>query len=129
MEQNKQQLALALITSLFFLWCFTSSLNPAILYYSKETCQLTDNSFASIECAICLGYFLLAVPASRFMHKYNYKQWMILGLLLFAAGAFLFYPAAATGDYSLLLFAIVIIMILFALKNLPAKNINFSTAQ
>src|ERR1700759_933989 len=43
------------------------------------------------------------------MHKYGYKKGIILGLLLFAVGAFLFYPAAETWVYGFFLFALFII--------------------
>src|ERR1700759_1879875 len=43
------------------------------------------------------------------MHKYGYKKGIILGLLLFAVGAFLFYPAAETRIYAFFLFALFII--------------------
>ncbi|WP_207422504.1 L-fucose:H+ symporter permease [Desertivirga brevis] len=109
MKQNKQQFAFALITSLFFLWGFALNLNPILIPHLKKACQLTDSQSAFIDSAAYIAYFLLAIPAGKFMHKYGYKGGIILGLLLFAAGAFLFYPAAATRDYGFFLFAIFII--------------------
>lgn len=109
MKENKQQFAFALITSLFFLWGFALNLNPILIPHLKKACQLTDSQSAFIDSAAYIAYFLLAIPAGKFMHKYGYKGGIILGLLLFAAGAFLFYPAAATRDYGFFLFAIFII--------------------
>jgi FHS family L-fucose permease-like MFS transporter len=51
----------------------------------------------------------MAIPAGLFMKRFGYKGGIIVGLLLFAFGAFLFYPAAETRVYSFFLGAIFII--------------------
>ncbi len=43
------------------------------------------------------------------MHKYGYKKGVVFGLLLFATGAFLFYPAAQTRIYTFFLFSLFIL--------------------
>ncbi|RXF71693.1 L-fucose:H+ symporter permease [Arcticibacter tournemirensis] len=106
---NQQQFAFVLITSLFFLWGFALNLNPILIPHLKKACQLSDSQSAFIDSASYIAYFLLAIPAGRFMKRYGYKGGIILGLLLFSAGAFLFYPAAATRDYAFFLVALFII--------------------
>jgi len=108
-SNNKQQFAFALITSLFFLWGFALNLNPILIPHLKKACQLTDGQSALIDSAAYIAYFLLAIPAGKFMHKYGYKGGIIVGLLLFAVGAFMFYPAAAYRQYGFFLFAIFVI--------------------
>lgn len=108
-QKNYTRFAIILITSLFFLWGFALNLNPILIPHLKKACQLTDTQSAFIDSASYIAYFLLAIPAGRFMKKYGYKGGIILGLSLFALGAFLFYPAAATRSYAFFLGAIFII--------------------
>src|SRR5690606_31663482 len=75
----------------------------------KKACQLSDTQSAFIDSASYIAYFLLAIPAGRFMNRYGYKGGIILGLMLFASGAFLFYPAAETRSYAFFLGALFII--------------------
>jgi len=62
-----------------------------------------------VQSAFYLGYFCMALPAALVMDKYNYKTGIIIGLLLFATGAFLFYPAAIIGKFEIFLIALYII--------------------
>ncbi|MET3877353.1 L-fucose:H+ symporter permease [Chitinophaga sp. OAE865] len=109
LSANKTTLAIGLITALFFLWGFALNLNPILIPHLKKACRLSDVQSAFIDSASYIAYFLLALPAGRFMYKYGYKGGILLGLLLFAAGAVLFYPAAATRSYLFFLCALFII--------------------
>ncbi len=101
--------AVALITSLFFLWGISLNLNSILVPHLKKACQLTDLQSAFVDSAYYIAYFIIAIPAGLFMHKYGYKKGIVLGLLLFATGEFLFYPAASTRVYGFFLFALFII--------------------
>jgi FHS family L-fucose permease-like MFS transporter len=101
--------AVSLITSLFFLWGFALHLNPILIPHLKKACQLIDTQSALIDSASYIAYFLLAIPAGQFMKRYGYKGGILLGLLLFAGGAFLFYPAAAARSYPFFLAALFVI--------------------
>jgi FHS family L-fucose permease-like MFS transporter len=109
MKTNNNGFAIILITSLFFLWGFALNLNPILIPHLKKACQLSDTQSAFIDSASYIAYFLLAIPAGKFMNRFGYKGGIILGLLLFAFGAFLFYPAAATRSYAFFLGALFII--------------------
>ncbi|WP_026464218.1 L-fucose:H+ symporter permease [Adhaeribacter aquaticus] len=109
MAKNRNQLAVVLVTSLFFLWGFALNLNPILIPHLKKACQLTDAQSALIDSASYMAYFLIAIPAGQFMKKFGYKGGISLGLSLFALGAFLFYPAAATRTYEFFLGALFII--------------------
>lgn len=98
-----------LVTSLFFLWGFALNLNPILIPHLKKACQLTDAQSALIDSASYIAYFLMALPAGLFMKRFGYKGGIILGLLLFSVGSFLFYPAAETRLYILFLFALFVI--------------------
>jgi FHS family L-fucose permease-like MFS transporter len=109
MTTRKNIFAVGLITSLFFLWGFALNLNPILIPHLKKACQLSDAQSAFIDSASFLAYFLLAIPAGQFMKRFGYKGGIIVGLLLFATGAFLFYPAAASRSYYFFLAALFII--------------------
>lgn len=108
-SSNKNSFAIILITMLFFLWGFALNLNPILIPHLKKACQLSDTQSAFIDSASYIAYFLLAIPAGKFMNQYGYKGGIIVGLLLFAIGAFLFYPAAASRSYAFFLGALFII--------------------
>ena len=109
MTKKNNIFAVALITSLFFLWGISLNLNSILVPHLKKACQLTDTQSSFVDVFYYLAYFVIALPAGLFMHKYGYKKSIILGLLLFAAGAFLFYPAAQLRLFSFFLFALFVI--------------------
>jgi MFS transporter, FHS family, L-fucose permease len=98
-----------LITSLFFMWGFALNLNPILIPHLKKACQLNDLQSAMIDSASYVAYFVMAVPAGLFMKRKGYKGGIILGLILFAVGAFLFFPAAEMRTYFFFLFALFVI--------------------
>ncbi|HVG42604.1 MAG TPA: MFS transporter, partial [Chitinophagaceae bacterium] len=101
--------AILLLTSLFFLWGFALNLNPILIPHLKKACQLSDVQSAFIDSASYIAYFLMAIPAGQFMKRYGYKGGIILGLILFATGSFLFFPAAGSRSYAFFLGALFII--------------------
>lgn len=109
MSKNKNVIALTLVTSLFFIWGFALNLNPVLIPHLKKACQLTDFQSSLVDSASYFAYFLLPIPAARFMYRYGYKGGILLGLILFAAGAILFFPAAAVRNYGFFLVALFII--------------------
>ena len=109
MTKDRKLIALILVTSLFFIWGFALNLNPILIAHLKKACQLTDFESSFVDSASYFAYFLLPIPAARFMHRYGYKGGILLGLILFAFGAFLFYPAAAARNYAFFLLALFII--------------------
>lgn len=62
-----------------------------------------------VQSAFYLGYFCMALPAALVMDRFNYKTGIIVGLLLFATGAFLFWPAAVVGKFGFFLLALYVI--------------------
>jgi len=98
-----------LVTSLFFLWALIHNLSPVLIPHLKKACQLTDLQSSFIDSAVFAAYFLMALPAGAVMRKFGYKAGIIFGLLMYAAGAFLFIPAANSGQYLAFLAALFII--------------------
>src|ERR1700761_1168767 len=106
---NKNLKAIALVTSLFFIWGFALNLDPILIPHLKKACRLTDFQSSLIDSASYFAYFLLAIPAGQIMKRFGYKAGIILGLLLFASGAFLFYPASITRNYAFFLAALFVL--------------------
>ena len=88
-----------LITACFALWGFANDItNPMVKAFSKIfRMSVTDG--ALVQVAFYGGYFAMAFPAAIFIRRYSYKAGILLGLGLYAAGAFLFYPAMLSGCY------------------------------
>lgn len=107
--QSKTGFAFILITSLFFLWGFAHNLDPILIPHLKKSFTLTTTQSTLVDSAVFIAYFLMALPAGFIMKKYGYKSGIITGLLIFAAGSFLFIPAANTQSYAFFLFALFII--------------------
>jgi len=108
-KTNKYLLPFILVTSLFFLWGFLHNLDPILIPHLKKSFSLTTLQSSLIDSAVYIAYFLMALPAGFLMKKYGYKSGIIMGLLLFATGCFLFIPAANTQQYMFFLMALFII--------------------
>ena len=88
-----------LITSCFALWGFANDItNPMVKAFSKIF-RMSATDGALVQVAFYGGYFAMAFPAAMFIRKYSYKAGVLLGLGLYAFGAFLFFPAKMTGEY------------------------------
>ncbi|HZY39442.1 MAG TPA: L-fucose:H+ symporter permease [Mucilaginibacter sp.] len=109
MTKNNNLRAIALVTSLFFIWGFALNMNPILIPHLKKACQLTDLQSSYVDSASYMAYFLLAIPAGQFMRRFGYKGGILLGLLLVAGGAFLLYPASAVRSYAFILLALFVL--------------------
>src|ERR1700742_33643 len=98
-----------LLVSLFFLWGVANNLNDILIKQFKKAFTLSDFRAGLVQSAFYLGYFLLAIPAGIFTRRFGFKAAVILGLLLYACGAFLFWPAADLRTYSLFLLALFVL--------------------
>ncbi len=108
-SSNKYLLPFILITSLFFFWGFIHNLDPILIAHLRKTFQLSTFQSSLVDSAVFFAYFAMAIPAGLVMKRYGYKSGIIFGLILFAAGAFLFIPAANTHIYGLFLLALFVV--------------------
>ena len=106
--EKKYLLPFMLVTSLFALWGLANNMTDTLLAAFKKIMQMSDTQTSFIQMAFYGAYFCVALPAALFIRKYSYKKGVILGLLLYAAGAILFLPAASTASYAFYLVAIYI---------------------
>ncbi len=100
---------LILVTSLFFLWGMANILNSALISHFQPVFSISRAQALLVETAFYFGYFTIAIPAGLFMEKYSYKKGILFGLLLYAAGALLFIPAAYMLTFGFFLIALYII--------------------
>ena len=98
-----------LVTALFFLWGIPNNLNDVLIRQFMKSFALSRFQAGLVQSAFYMGYFLLATPAALLMRRFGYKSGFVTGLLLFSAGAFLFYPAAIIGRYPYFLAALFVI--------------------
>jgi len=75
----------------------------------KKSFTLTTTQSTLVDSAVYIAYFFMALPAGMVMKRLGYKTGIIIGLLLFAVGAFLFVPAANNQSYLYFLFASFVI--------------------
>jgi len=108
-KKNPYFFAFILITSLFFLWGFAHNLDPILIPHLKKSFTLSTTQATLVDSAVFIAYFFMALPAGYIMKKFGYKSGIIVGLLLFAFGSFLFVPAANYQSYNFFLVALFII--------------------
>lgn len=108
-NKKKYLLPIILVTSLFFLWGFAYGLLDVLNKHFQETLDITKKRSMWLQAAYFGAYFLIALPAGLFMQKRGYKKGIITGLLLYAAGALLFYPSAQNASFSFFLLALFIL--------------------
>src|SRR6266403_2688197 len=100
---------LTIVTTLFFMWGFLTSLNDILVPHLKSIFELSYARVMLIQFAFFSAYFLFSVPWSRVVNRIGYQSSMVVGLLTMAVGAFLFLPAASAASYPLFLSALVIL--------------------
>ena len=89
-----------LITSIFALWGFANDITNPMVAAFQTVMELSAAKASMVQFAFYGGYATMAVPAALFIRKYSYKSGIMLGLTLYAGGAFLFIPAAAYQEFT-----------------------------
>jgi MFS transporter, FHS family, L-fucose permease len=98
-ERRTPLLPFILITSLFFLWGLANNMTDTLLAAFKKIMSMSDFQTSWIQLAFYISYFLFALPAAIFIKKYTYKSGVLLGMVFYALGCFLFLPASNTANY------------------------------
>src|SRR5271157_1072571 len=98
-----------LVTALFFLWGIPNNLNDVLIRHFMKSFEISRFQAGLVQSAFYMGYFLLAIPAALMMKRVGYKSGFVVGLLLYAMGCFLFWPAALSGSYGFFLVALFVI--------------------
>ena len=98
----------ALVTSMFLLWGLANNMTDTLLAAFKRIMSMSDTQTSLIQFAFYGSYFCFALPAALFIRRRSFKSGIILGLVLYAAGAMLFLPAARVASYGFYLVAIYV---------------------
>jgi FHS family L-fucose permease-like MFS transporter len=101
--------AFVLVTALFFLWGFLSSLNSVLVPHFKDVFALGYGGSALVQLAFFSAYFALAIPSGQIVARFGYPRGITIGLVVAAAGALLFYPAASLPSYPFFLAGLFIL--------------------
>lgn len=98
-----------MITSLFLLWGFAHGLLDVLDKHFQDILHVTKAQSGFIQFSLYIGYLVMAIPAGLFIKRFGYRKGIIFGLLLFAFGAFLFYPVAKLEAFIPFLLALFVI--------------------
>ena len=101
--------AMAMVTTLFFMWGFLTSLNDILVPHLKSIFDLNYTRAMFINSAFFGSYFVFGIPAGKLIEKIGYKRTMVVGLLIMAVGALLFVPAANAPSFNLFLGALIVL--------------------
>ncbi len=100
---------LIIIGTLFFIFGFVTWANSQLIPYLRIACELSFTQSFLVATAFFAAYFVMALPSSYILERTGFQKGMSLGLLVMAAGALLFIPAAHSRSYPLFLAALFII--------------------
>ena len=118
--EKKYLLTFILITSLFALWGFANDITNPMVAAFQTVMELSATKASLVQFAFYGGYATMALPAALFVRKYSYKKGILLGLALYAIGAFMFIPAAEYQEFSF--FCISLYVLTFGLAFLETTS-------
>lgn len=95
--------SIVIIGIFFFIFGFVTWLNGILIPYLRIACELNTTQAMFVAFAFYISYFFMALPSSWVLDKTGFKNGMMVGLLVMAAGALVFIPAALTRVYGLFL--------------------------
>ncbi len=108
-EGTNYRSALAMVTTLFFMWGFLTSLNDILIPHLKSIFELNYAKVMLVQFAFFSTYALLGIPSGKVVEWIGYKRTMVLGLLTMGLGALLFIPAAKVPSFPLFLGALIVL--------------------
>ncbi len=101
--------ALAIVTTLFFMWGFLTTLNDTLIPHLKQIFTLNYTEAMLVQFSFFGSYFIFAQPAGKLIEMIGYKRTMVVGLGVMALGVFLFLPAAGAQSYPFFLAAEIVL--------------------
>ena len=91
------------------MWGFAHSLLDVLNKHFQDTLHLTKAQSGIIQVSAYGAYFLMALPAGYIARRFGYKAGIIVGLILFATGAFWFVPAVQINAFWAFLLGLLIL--------------------
>ena len=108
-QQETQKFAFFAMTFLFFFWGFITVLNDLLIPFLKETYELSYTQASLVQFCFFGAYFIISPIANRIIDKFGFQMGLVIGLVVTALGAFLFYPSADLNLYLLFLGALFVL--------------------
>ena len=103
MRKANYVLSITIIGALFFIFGFVTWLNGILIPYLKIACELTNFQALFVAFAFYISYTVMALPSSWLLKRTGFKNGMMTGLFVMAAGTLIFLPAAWSRTYGLFL--------------------------
>src|SRR3546814_4063627 len=103
------RMAMAVVTSIFFMWGFLTCLNDILIPHLKAVFELSWVQAMLVQFTFFGAYFLMSLPAGRLVAVLGYKKGIVAGLAIAGVGALLFWPAAGPHSYPLFLGALFVL--------------------
>jgi FHS family L-fucose permease-like MFS transporter len=100
---------LAMVTTLFFMWGFLTSLNDILIPHLKSIFELNYAKAMLIQFAFFTSYFVFSLPSGKLIDAVGYKKAMVAGLFTMGIGALIFIPAASVPSFPLFLSALIVL--------------------
>ena len=114
------------VTSLFMLWGIAISMGDVLNRHFQKVLHVSLSQSGLVQFSIFGAYAVMGIPAGLFMKRYGYKNGVLLGLCLYAIGAFLFIPAAGSESFGF--FRLALFILACGLSTLEAVAHPFSAA-
>lgn len=92
-----------LVTTLFALWGFANDVTNPLVRAFKEIFLISNAQSSLVQWAFYGGYATMAIPAALVIRKVSYKSGIVIGLILYAAGALITVPAANLANFNIFL--------------------------
>lgn len=100
---------LIMVTLLFMGWGIAMTMGDVLNRHFQNVLGVSKAQSGLVQFSIFGAYAIMAIPAGLFMNKFGYKRGVLLGLSLYALGAFLFLPAAQAESFSFFRFALFVL--------------------
>lgn len=107
--ERRYVLTLCFVVSLFMLWGLGVTMADVLNKHFQVVLHISKANSAYVQAATFGAYFVMGLPAGWFMKRFGYQKGVILGLSLYAAGAFLMVPAANAASFTFLLVALFVL--------------------
>lgn len=126
LTERKYVATFTFVTSLFLLWGIAISMGDVLNRHFQKVLGVTLGQSGLVQFSIYGAYAVMGIPAGMFMNRYGYKNGVLLGMCLYAIGAFLFIPAAGAESFGF--FRIALFVLACGLATLETVAHPFSAA-
>jgi len=127
-EQGTFRGPFAIMTILFFMWGFMTVFNDILIPRFKSAFELNYFEAMLVQFAFfgayftgAFLYFIISAFAGDPIARLGYKNGVVIGLLISAAGSAIFWPAASAHSYRLFLLGLFVVGLGFAVLQIAAN--------